>query len=24
LHARPSFKGLIDFERPIVQRFRAA
>lgn len=24
LHARPSFKSLIDFERPIVQRFRAA
>ncbi|HEY1837097.1 MAG TPA: glutathione S-transferase family protein [Rhizomicrobium sp.] len=24
LHDRPSFKGLIDFERPIVQRFRAA
>lgn len=24
LHDRPSFKSLIDFERPIVQRFRAA
>jgi glutathione S-transferase len=24
LHERPSFKSLIDFERPIVQRFRAA
>jgi glutathione S-transferase len=24
LHDRPSFKKLIDFERPIVQRFRAA
>lgn len=24
LHERPSFKALIDFERPIVQRFRAA
>lgn len=24
LHERPSFKSLIEFERPIVQRFRAA
>jgi glutathione S-transferase len=24
IHARPSFKALLDEERPLVQRFRAA